>query len=1008
MINCSFLNPPNCKPMLPPANAHGHPTPFGARIALLGIAFAVLASSMLAQSPAPGSIRGVVSNATTGNLLEGAEVSVPALGLRTLTDRDGSFVLNLVPAGTQSVRVFYTGLEPQTATVDVRPGAAAQTRVSLGDDAQQLEAFVVSSTRQGEAASITKQRNAANVVNVVAIDTFGDVADGNIGNFMVRLPGVAAEETSNGDIIGIKIRGTPAEYSAVNLDGVRVSNAISGFSPMGDRATMIDHIPAEFIKEIEVHKALIPSMSADSIGGSTNLVTKSALDFREPVFTYKIGAQYNTYRESLRNFTPIATLSYMTRVGKVRPIGVTLSLSYNVTEMPRDRVSNSRPEADGRMGQARTLAEINTRERAGAGLKFDYRIDESFNVALKFNYAMYHYEGMREIAAATAIANRAVADYSVVSRAQIEAGTAPRTSANAAAGVAPGFSRAYTELLHATWTNEMGRVVRYARNYLGELSGEKKFSGDQKLNFQASYNPSWFDADLPTLVTTLTNGTTTAASGIGMIIDARENRSRPRFIQSYGPSVAAGSDVTRYTGVYSTGRGRTEEEITNLQADYTRDFPSHERPLQLKAGVNWRQQHRWLYTTSRSWRVVGADGVAMRNPATGQNDDLRPFLEAQPGYGLFNNEYTPRNKYDILALERASVTNPGWFVPTTATFAPPSYREATEDVMAAYVQGKIRFGRLGLLGGVRMEETDIEAMGTLNDPSRPTVRYLTRESSYRDFFPSLHASYDLRRNLVARLSYSTGFARPGLNSLYPVTTVVYDASGSDGRVTQNDPGLKPQQTKNYDASIEWYYEPAGLLSFGVFRKDLTDFIASEIREIGTGQNNGFDGLYGGFDHVTTGNGGKAKIQGIELNFMQQLVWLPAPFNRLRVFANLTDLETSGQYASGAAELAKFVPRTTNVGLSYQYRALGFRVAQRYTSAFLDGYNANVWSRQYFRPDRKVDVSFTYQFRRQLTLYVDVLNVFNKWSDQYVGPDSNDVGFSNVYGTKINFGFNGRF
>jgi iron complex outermembrane recepter protein len=961
-----------------------------------------------AQTAATGSVRGVVSHAATGSLLEGAEVAIPALGMRTLTSRDGTFTFPNVPSGSQTLRTFYTGVESQTTSVDVRPGDTANVRVTLGEAVQQLDAFVVASTRHGEAASITKQRHAANVVNVVAIDTFGDVADGNLGNFMVRLPGVAAEETSNGDIIGIKIRGTPAELSTVNLDGVRVANAVSGFSPMGDRATMIDHIPAEFIKEVEVHKALIPSMAADAIGGATNLITKSALDFNEPVFTYKLGASYNTYRDSLGNFKPTATLSYMTQVGRERRLGVTLSLSYNMTEMPRDRQSTSRPDPDGKFGQARTLAEINTRERAGTGLKFDYRFNPETIVTAKFNYAYYHYEGMREIAAASATANRAVADYSVVSRAQIEAGTVPRTTANAAAGVAPGFSDAYTELLNATWTNEMGRVVRYARNYLSEVTAERKLPGDQKLNFQGSYNPSWFDADLPTLVTTLTNGTTTAANGIGMAIDARQNRSRPLFIQTYGTNVAAGSDVTRYTGVYSTGRGRTEEEMANLQLDYTKNFTAWERPLEFKSGVNWRQQHRWLYTTSKSWRVVGADHVAMRNPATGIYDDLVPFYEQAPGYGLFNNEYTPRNKYDINAVERASVDHPDWFVPTTATFAAPSVREATEDVLAAYVQGRMRIGKLGILGGVRMEETDVEATGSLSDAQRPTVTQITRSSSYRDYFPSLHGSYDFRPNLVGRASFSTGFSRPGLNSLYPVTTVVYDSGGSDGRVTQNDPGLKPQQSKNYDLSLEWYYEPAGLLSVGYFRKDLTDFIAQDIREIGTGPNNGFDGLYGGFEHVTTTNGGKAKVEGFEVNFMQQLVMLPAPFNGLRVFANLTDLKTSGQYASGAAELAKFVPRTTNVGLSYQWRALGFRVAQRYTSAFLNSYNANPHQRSRFRPDEKLDVSVTYQLRRQITLYVDVLNVFNKWSDEYGGNDSSRVTFSNVYGTKINFGVNGRF
>jgi hypothetical protein len=44
----------------------------------------------------------------------------------------------------------------------------------------------------------------------------------------------------------------------------------------------------------------------------------------------------------------------------------------------------------------------------------------------------------------------------------------------------------------------------------------------------------------------------------------------------------------------------------------------------------------------------------------------------------------------------------------------------------------------------------------------------------------------------------------------------------------------------------------------------------------------------------------------------------------------------------------------------------------------------------------------------VSLYLDVLNVLNKWADQYNGDDSSRVTFSNVYGTKLNMGINGRF
>ncbi|MSU22425.1 MAG: TonB-dependent receptor [Opitutus sp.] len=960
---------------------------------------AVLASSLLAAvAHAQSTITGRVSNATTGAYLEGAEVSVPGAAAVGLTARDGSFSLS-VPAGAHSVRVYYTGLELATKAVTVAAGQSTELNVALTTGVQLLETFTVSSSRQGEAASITKQRNADNVKNVVSMDTFGSVADGNVGNFMIRLPGVSGE-IENGEVVGLKIRGTPVEFSALNIDGVRASGAFSGFNTQGDRGAQSDQIPAEFIKEVELIKAPTPDMPADSIGGSTNLVTKSALDFRESVLTYRVGVNYNTHRDDLKNYRPNAALTWLTRVGPRRDIGLALSLSYTDTEAPRDRAQMQRLEADGRNTQARTLTNVNQRIRAGAGLKFDFRVGERADAYFKVQHNYYFFDSNRLVYAAAVAGGRRIADYSRASRAQIEAGTAPRDSANNTAGVAPGFTDSFTEMLAATWSFDGDNNEKTGRQYLFDLGGKARLGGEQEIAAQASLAPSNFKSNLRTFLYSL-------PTPIGMSIDTRANRSRPLFRQTYGPNILFGqADFTRYTAQMQNQPETGEEEVANVKLDYSKRLRAAFGPLDLKAGGTWRQQHRNLTVGRPNWSFTGADGIQGN-----ADDNLAQFIMPQPAYTVFNRSgvWPSLPGVDFAKAWATFNSQPQLFRPVgTSVTAAPNFSDITEDIWAGYAQGRMQLGALNLLGGVRYEKTEVDASGQYNDPRRPTVTRARRESSYAQWFPSLHAKYEIVPGLIARASYSTGAARPNMSDLYPTTTVGYNAATGLGTVTQNDPGLKPQYSRNVDASLEYYFEPAGVISAGFFRKDIRDFIARGVESIPGGADNGFGGDFAGFDLNTTTNQGRARIQGFELNGSLQLSMLPKPFNGVRVFANYTKLKTQGTYANGVTELVAFVPETVNAGFSFLWRKVEFRTAYNWTSGFLTGFNAVEFMQTRRRPVETTDFSLQYKFSQRFALFADLINAFNRWPEFYTGRDQGRVTISDVYGARFNLGLTGRF
>ncbi|MFM7750384.1 MAG: carboxypeptidase regulatory-like domain-containing protein, partial [Opitutaceae bacterium] len=196
----------------------------------------LLSGRAAAQSAATGSIEGRVLDSVRGEYLEKARVTVEGTRLETLTDATGQFRLANVPAGTAQVKVFFTGLPVQTASVAVAAGQTAQRdftfgaegrgRAGAGTDVVKLEQFVVASSKEmeGAALAINEQRFARNIVNVVAADEFGTIADGSIGEFMKFLPGITSDYTG-GDARRFSINGAPADNVPISMGGFDMASA---------------------------------------------------------------------------------------------------------------------------------------------------------------------------------------------------------------------------------------------------------------------------------------------------------------------------------------------------------------------------------------------------------------------------------------------------------------------------------------------------------------------------------------------------------------------------------------------------------------------------------------------------------------------------------------------------------------------------------------------------------------------------------------------------------------
>jgi len=263
------------------------------------------------------------------------------------------------------------------------------------------------------------------------------------------------------------------------------------------------------------------------------------------------------------------------------------------------------------------------------------------------------------------------------------------------------------------------------------------------------------------------------------------------------------------------------------------------------------------------------------------------------------------------------------------------------------------------------------------------------------------------RRLVTRLSYATNIGRPSIGQLIPRTTVNYESR----TVSTNNPSLEPQYADNFDASIEYYFEPVGLLSAGVFLKEIKQFIfTAGGQPVGPGPDNGFDGEYEGFTLTTQRNGGFAKIRGIELAYQQQFTFLPGWWSGLGVFANYTKLETEGDYGAAVvratSEVAGFTPETGNLGVSYIKGRTSLRFQFNHVGKYLVTFNANQAALLYRKARSTMDIKARYTLSKRFDIYLDVDNVFAE-------PDRASVFFTGrpqdmfKMSPQFNFGFNGR-
>src|SRR6267143_4525101 len=231
-----------------------------------------------------GTVAGTVKD--SGNsALPGALVDLLPLGRKVVTDDHGQFRITDVPAGEYTLSVSYVGLAVSNTPVVVEAGKEFTANPVL-QVASQSDQVVVSAERlQGEAEAINIERTAENIVQVLPERVIASLPNTNIADAVGRVPSVSLER-DEGEGKYVQIRGTEPRLSSVTVNGVNMP------SPEGAvRNIKLDAVPADLVERIEVFKTLSANQDADGVGGTVNLITRTAGE--KPIYALGGTGGYN-------------------------------------------------------------------------------------------------------------------------------------------------------------------------------------------------------------------------------------------------------------------------------------------------------------------------------------------------------------------------------------------------------------------------------------------------------------------------------------------------------------------------------------------------------------------------------------------------------------------------------------------------------------------------------------------------------------------------------------------
>ncbi|WP_438988804.1 TonB-dependent receptor [Polaribacter sp.] len=930
---------------------------------------AVLSLTAFQTFSQTGTIQGLITD-ENGIYVPGASVSLEAIKKGDVTNFDGKFTIVAVPVGTYTLKVTYLGYKDVEQSIIVKQNQTTKVSLQLKSGGIELNEIQIKTyALSGQSKALNKQKNNINITNVVSTDQIGKFPDANIGDAVKRIPGITMQ-VDQGEARNIIIRGLSPQLNSVTLNGSRIPSA------EGDnRNIQMDLIPSDMIQSIQVNKAVTPDMEADALGGSVNLITRTAPQGFRLSATAGSGLNTITNKRILNGSFLVGDRS------KNKKFGWMVSATVNDNDFGSDNVEvewvneAESPITGNDITVSPYIAESDIRTylvqrvRRSFSANFDYQINDNNNIYLK---TMYNWRDDRE--------NRYRLRYR-----SIEPIFTPGTDQII------GYQGEIRRQTKGGLNNDRNKNTRLEdqrmQNYtLGgkHVFGKLEFDwfGSLAAASEERLNERYIEYELE-------------ENPAGDPIRLQVNLNNTRF-PVINPSVATDAALSRYSLKEITEENQfTEEKDVNFVANFK--LPTKKGSLKFGGRIRTKSKDR------------NNDFFELA-PTNATFDDFSslPLIDQTDANFLAGSSYAAGQYVDPAFLGDLNFNDASLFDKESVVdeFLGGNY-DAKEDVFAGYVMVTHKLNdKLTLLGGLRLENTKIETTGNIVNydvnGDFDGVTSTTENNSYTNILPGLHLKYDFTKNSSVRFAWTNTIARPNYIDLVPFRNIIRE----DAEIEIGNPDLNPTTSMNFDLLGEQYFKNVGILSGGIFYKKIDNFIyplVSQTTDDSLGANTT------GFDTKRPVNGDDASIFGLEFALQRQLDFLPGFLKNFSLYVNYTYLTSSANGIRNEdgderndLDLPNTAPNMFNGSLGYANKFFSGRLSANFSDSYIDEIGGNAFEDRYYDKQFFLDFNATFTINKNLRIYADVNNITDQPLRYFQGVSDRTMQME-YYGRRITLG-----